>query len=280
MILPTFLICGAPKAGTTALYHHFAAHPDVLMSRVKETDFFQHNYSKGLSWYASHFKHWSGERAIGEASPGNLIHNEAPERIARDLPDVKLIFILRNPIERAHSQYWYGIQRGVEDPSITFSELIRDSHSLWGRRVLDLGLYYEQLLRYDKRFGPDQIKIVLYDEFRHDTSTVMNDLFEFVGVAPFRDSAQRRVNETVYPRNPQLYAALYRIWSPLKNRLGSERLEKMAVVRSGIRNLFFRRGKNRRTEISDEDRRLLQSYYSESNEKLAAYLGRDLSHWK
>ena len=75
------------------------------MSKIKETDYFQHNYDKGLVWFQSLFDHWAGEHAVGEASPGNMACCEAPARMTLHMPDGKLIFMLRNPIERAYSQY-------------------------------------------------------------------------------------------------------------------------------------------------------------------------------
>lgn len=164
MPFPTFLICGAPKAGTTSLYYYLQSHPNVCMSSIKETDYFQHNYEKGIEWYKSLFNHHKYETAVGEASPGNMIHPQAAKRIAKDIPDAKLIFILRNPIERAYSQYWYGIYRGTENVNVSFSSLIRKKEA-WGKRIVDLGMYYEQISRYDDYFPSTQIMMILYEDF-------------------------------------------------------------------------------------------------------------------
>ncbi|HUE84637.1 MAG TPA: sulfotransferase [Vicinamibacterales bacterium] len=116
MKLPTFLIGGAQKSGTTTLHHYLSAHPDIFIPRrPQELHFFDFdpNYVRGVHWYASHFTSATpAHRAIGQTSPLYLYAPDAPERIAALLPDVKLIFIRRNPVDRAFSHYWHAIKKG------------------------------------------------------------------------------------------------------------------------------------------------------------------------
>ena len=107
MILPNFLVIGAQKAGTTALTKFLRQHPDVCFSRPKETWFFDKRYDRGLEWFASHFEHYNGEQAIGEGTARLLQCEAAPERIANDLGNPRLICILRDPVDRAFSQYHF-----------------------------------------------------------------------------------------------------------------------------------------------------------------------------
>jgi len=157
-----FSICGAPKAGTTSLHQYLGAHPKICMSDPKETDFFQHHYDRGWEWFESCFSSSEGECVFGESSPGNMIHPNAARRIAEHRPDARLIFILRDPVERAYSQHLYSVMLGTKASSTSFSELIRRERSEWGRRVLELGQYYNQLLRFEKHFPRDQLWVGLF----------------------------------------------------------------------------------------------------------------------
>ena len=125
MVLPTFIICGTQRGGTTTLYHYLKEHPQICMSEKKEVHYFDLNYHKSLQWYESHFKDCQNKKVktIGEASPFYMYLREVPERIDETLPDVKLIFILRNPVDRAYSHYWHEVKLGVE--YLPFEEAIK-----------------------------------------------------------------------------------------------------------------------------------------------------------
>ena len=115
--LPNALIIGAAKCGTTSLHNYLASHPDICMSSVKETAFFvaERNWSKGLAWYRSHFR--GQARVCGESSPAYTMHprfSGVPERIHQVIPDVKLIYLVRDPIERIRSDYAHRVSLGTE----------------------------------------------------------------------------------------------------------------------------------------------------------------------
>ena len=114
--LPTFLICGAPKAGTTALYEYVRQHSDV--SIPKETGFFHRNCHKGEDWFRSHFSDWEGGEAIGEVFVTTMSTPGAEERVAELIPDARLIFLLRDPVDRAYSDYSFNVQQGWTPPDI------------------------------------------------------------------------------------------------------------------------------------------------------------------
>jgi hypothetical protein len=285
MTLPNFLICGAPKAGTTALYHLLEKHPDVLMSKVKETDFFQHNYSKGIEWFESHFKEYSGERAIGEASPGNMAHPEAAMRIAKHIPQAKLIFVLRNPIERAYSQYLYGIYRGTNSPCESFSSLIRDKSNSWGQRIIELGMYDSQIARFEKYFEQSQLKIILHEDLRKNPTKTLYDIYNFIGVESNHVSEKStKYNETRYPKNMMIYRLVYFIWEPLEKNIGNSSfkfiLDKTKKTRGILRRFLYQERKGSPPQMKKEDRKYLSEVYRFSNKNLEKRLNRDLSHWK
>lgn len=279
MTLPNFLICGAPKAGTTALHHLLKQHPDIYMSREKETDFFQHNYTNGLNWFEQFFSDHHGEKAIGEVSPGNMIHPEAPKRIAEVIPDTKLIFMLRNPIQRAFSQYLYGIYLGMDNPNESFSEMIRDPNHEWGSRIVELGMYYEQLQRFAQYFPRDRMLILLYEDFVSNPQQVLSHIFEFLGVDPSFEPEQKKHNATKYPKNMTVYRTLYRLWNPIKQGLGQSYLVRTQKIRARLRDFLYQKQKQTPPQLPSTDYQYLVTIYRESIQNLSAYLHRDLSSW-
>lgn len=152
VIRPTFLICGAKKAGTTALANYLREHPDVILSHPKETNFFRDHYDKGLSWLASHYDHYEGEPAIGEASVWNMYEPEAAHRIHETIPEARLVFVLRDPVPRALSQYYYDLRCGLIEPNRTFEDVVTAPVTSKEQHVVAMGFYDEQLERFVERF--------------------------------------------------------------------------------------------------------------------------------
>src|SRR5438105_3273690 len=123
-LLPDHLIIGTQRAGTTSLYKYLVKHPAIAHALTKELRFFDLHYDRGFGWYRSRFpsvRHRERLRRakglsmiVGESSPDYLFHPYAPARIARDLPNAKLVVLLRNPVDRADSPYWPPPARGVD----------------------------------------------------------------------------------------------------------------------------------------------------------------------
>ena len=185
-MLPNFIVIGAAKAGTTALYWYLEEHPDVFMSPVKETNYFAYGVDEGgnllygdpdvhrfpvktLEEYEQLFNRAGGARAVGEASPLYLECPQAAARIRNRLPDVRLICSIRHPVDRAYSDYlMYLRRRGrVFDPD---RQLTRAAE--WARpdsRWMQVSRYYQQLARYFAAFPRDQIHVMLFDDFKTNT---------------------------------------------------------------------------------------------------------------
>jgi Sulfotransferase family len=195
-VLPTFLIGGAPKAGTTALWALLEAHPQVFMSRVKEPRFLTRrlnepapgvrmigpdrsvNFHRGLAWYESLFSGSDGALARGEASPQYLGAQDGPELMERFLPGVKIVFALRQPVDRAYSHYWQHWKKGWRMPR--FGHLLDDHPEL---RYLDyMSRYAQHVERYRQTFGPDRVHLVLFDDLRAEPERVYRQLCRFIGV--------------------------------------------------------------------------------------------------
>jgi hypothetical protein len=194
---PSFLVVGAQKAGTTFLYHEVTRHPDVGAALTKEIHFFDDNYRCGLPWYYGFFKH-SGTRLFGEASPGYLFHPHAIGRISRDLPNAKLLVLLRDPVRRAFSQYLHERRLGFEQSS-TFEEALAlepirlqgeldrieaderyVSHAYRHYSYRCRGLYLEQIQRCHNLIGTDKVKILRAEDLYQRHSNVLADVFEFL----------------------------------------------------------------------------------------------------
>jgi hypothetical protein len=200
-MLPNFVVIGAAKAGTTALYWYFAEHPAVFMSRVKETNYFAYGLDaqgqllygdpdvhrfpiKSLGEYEQLFQNAGDARAVGEASPIYLECPQAAARISQLLPAARIICSLRHPVDRAYSDYqMYLRRRGRRfDPArdLSFSAVWADSDSRWMR----IGKYSEQLSRYFDVFPAHQIRVVLFDDLKRNAVGLTQELYQFVGVDP------------------------------------------------------------------------------------------------
>jgi hypothetical protein len=185
MRLPDCLICGAQKGGTRALISYLSQHPKIF-TYPHELNFFSMQYNKGINWYSKKFRKAKPNQLIIEKSPQYMYFYEAPRRIKEKLPDVKLIFILRDPVKRAYSHYWMNVLKGKEKKD--FSEVIRYSirqpepciHNYISR-----GFYDEQLERYKKLFDKSQMLILQSYDLRHKTQETLNIVCDFLETEHF-----------------------------------------------------------------------------------------------
>lgn len=281
--LPNFLIIGAPKAGTSALAAYLEAHPDVYIPPEKEIHFFNlhytidraDNYSRGLDWYRSKFEDAGAARAVGEATPSYMLDEDAPGRIARAIPDAKLIAILRNPVDRAYSHYWY--QRSVYPSPASFGDIVRAEmrgepspawrhphpYLLWGR-------YLPQLQRVCVHYPRESLLVLLYEDLRSSPEETFAIMCRFLDVD--ERVVPANVGEVVNPTRPvrsgRLRTAMLRwhAWKRLPPQLAT-----------AIDNL--NRIKGPYPPMEPELRAELLEWFAADNAALASWLGRDLSVW-
>lgn len=181
--LPDFLVIGAAKCGTTTLCDLLGRHPDVYVHPKKELDFFcfDDRYARGLDWYAARFAEAGDARAVGEGSPNYAKlskHPRAAERIARDLPDVKLIYMVRHPLRRMESA-WLHARRAGHRSSRSFAKTVRRQAS-----YVDTSLYERQIQAYRRFFPEDRILVVFLDDLDADPDATLERCFRFLGVDP------------------------------------------------------------------------------------------------
>ena len=181
LLLPDFIVIGAMKSGTTTIYRHLRDHPGIDMSRDKETDFFvaEKNWPKGLRWYSRQFSH--PRRKRGEVSPNYAKCRDfpgVPARIAALCPRVRLIYIVRDPVARAVSQFRHGFIQGVFGAEVLRE--IGNSHEY--AHIIDTSHYARQLDSYLAHFPQDAILILDFDDLITEPDKVMGRVAAHIGV--------------------------------------------------------------------------------------------------
>jgi hypothetical protein len=272
MTLPNFLIVGAMRSGTTSLTRHLRDHPDVFISAVKELHYFDFEFSKGPEWYKSHFEAAVDQRAIGEATPNYLYFAEAMLRIRELLPSVKTVAILRNPVDRAYSHYWHNRSTGRE--TLGFAEAIAAEprrlavtdpreRALWS--YTDRGHYLTQLERVVENFDRRRLLVLLFDDLAESPAKVYDSLRNFLGIEEMEPSASIDV-----PMN-RFVASRSRLLRGLIKRAPKKLRPTLEVLNTKDDGTYPPMPAEVRHELIDR--------FQEGNEKLGAWLGRDLGAW-
>ncbi|HEY5889149.1 MAG TPA: sulfotransferase domain-containing protein [Acidimicrobiia bacterium] len=180
--LPTYIIAGAMRSGTTALNSYLRQHPEVGVSSNKETHFFDHNFDNGLDWYRDLFPEEGRFLAVGEATPNYMFSPPALDRIQQTLPEAKLVVMLRNPIDRAYSHYWHDRVRNKV--SAEFDEVVQNEINGEGSpdAYLARGIYRPQIEEISRRFSSDSVLIQIFEEMASDPKIVYATVCRFIGV--------------------------------------------------------------------------------------------------
>jgi hypothetical protein len=237
--LPDFLIVGAQKAGTTALYAYLRRHPRITGPSWKEVSFFDRHYARGERWYRGNFPNLLRVRdeLVGEASPSYLFHPLAPERVAALVPDARLIVLVRNPVDRALSHYNHEVALGreplsFEDALAAEEDRLRGevdrlhadpsyfSHPWWNYTYQARGRYAEQLERWLAVFPREQLMIQPSEELLAEPERTYARVLEFLGARPHRLDSFPLVFERQYgAMRPETRAALAASFAEPNRRL-------------------------------------------------------------
>jgi hypothetical protein len=292
MALPSFIIIGASKSGTTSLYEYLRQHPQVFMSPIKETNFFtcdnkkpefRTNVTRDIVYkfedYKALFRNAKNKNAIGEVSPLYMFIPGAAGRIKKRIPDIKLIAILRNPVDRAFSHFSMHRRDGFE-PYETLAEAIADEP----RRAQDgwvvgqylmIGYYGRQLQRYYNYFDRDQIRVYLYDDLVQDPVKLLKDIFQFIGVDEnYLPDMSRKFNKSGVIKN----SLLRFLWTKTHTLRLIIRPALSRNIRQSVAG-FFNSRKLVKLHLPDETRSQLLDLYHEDILKLQELIQRDLSMW-
>ena len=280
-MLPNFLVIGAAKAGTTSLWAYLREHPQVFMSDPKELHFFvaDMNWGRGLPWYESHFEGAGDAIARGEACGAYARypkHRAVPERIAEVVPEAKLIYLVRHPIERMISNYILNVQLGVERERSVERALLTDP------QYVEASRYAMQLEQYLPYFAPEKMLVIQSEDLSAGRSAAMERTFAFLGVdtswVPDNldqeyNITRAKVNRAVRPtaravsrklqRFPGYPALVSRVPAPVRNVKRRLATREMAPVRT----------------ISEAARRELEDQLKPDVERLRDFMGAGFDGW-
>jgi sulfotransferase family protein len=282
--LPNFLIIGVEKGGTTWLHTQLKKHPDIFLPNTKEVHFFnKYNsnfvaydyYKYGLNWYRRFFKGYNGQKAIGEVTPMYICDAEAPLRIKATLPGVKLIVMLRNPVQRAYSHYWMAKHKN--HIALSFKKVIEQEEP----RFIQRGLYYKQLKIYYELFHSHQIMVLFYDEVFKSPDYWLSQICKFLEVTDSYYQSDTSIHDKVFQAsaykssfllNKQNYIvhqmrknkALSHVLNWLKRKGFSDQIKNWNVVEKSY------------GEMSESDAIILQHYYEKDLKDLSSLLKREL----
>jgi len=286
---PTFLGIGELKAATTTLFFYLRQHPDIFLPEQKELRFFafdannpSHKTKKKsvfpvTTWedYLSYFSSAIGYQAIGEISPNYLHSVTAAQRIREFLPNVKLVAIIRNPVDRLISEYEMAVRLGNENRSITsfIKEGIKNHE--W---MIESSFPGKNLQRFYDKFDASQIKVLLFDEFIRDPLNCVREVCEFIGVDPeYHFAFVGNMSKGGIPTSKGV-AKIYQLIKSYRTYFRPVARYVPSSAKSFIRSALSKNMK--KTHVSPNLRRDLVAMYMDDLCHVEKLIGRDLSSWK
>ncbi len=292
---PNFFIVGAPKCGTTAMYEYLRQHPDIFMSEVKEPHFFASDTTGpraklyNLDQYLALFAEAGNTRRIGEATPAYLISKKAAQEIKDFAPQAKIIIMLRSPVELVYSAYQHRRAVGRESaPSLR--EALKIDHNRGENQPIALSywkrtLFTEPVQRYFEVFGRDNVLVIIYDDFKHNTADVYQNTLKFLGVDPYFQPEFEVINASKQVRSSllQKLLILFRAtpmnikYSPLGRVFSAIPTPIRTRVAGLLRTAYM--VEKRPPPMDTELRQQLQQAFLPEVQRLSNLLGRDLTYW-
>ena len=261
----TFLMVGCQRCGSTWVDKALRGHPEIYTPPQKQTYFFDLHYDRGIDWYVTNFDGVQpGHKAVGEIATGYCLPHAIP-RMAEHFPDVQLIMSMRNPIDRAYSFY--------QSRSAKFGWSSFDEAAEARPEILERGRYIEQIELLLKYYDRDRLLLLFYDDLKADDRSYLKSILQFLQVDETFESKQigKVVQVAIFPK--------------LRRRLNRMGLSWAVdlVSKSPLGDLLRKRMKTSKIQrykpMPDDLRARLVEYYKPLNDRLAAFAGRDLSHW-
>ena len=282
-----FFIVGAPKAGTTSLYHYLNEHLEIEMSSQKEPDYFSNEALKRQRMYYGKNRIDSlvkyhglftnkDVKLRGEASVSYLFYDDVPQKIKDYNQNSKIIIMLRNPIDRAFSHYLMDYRLGLVSDSFESIIKKKSKHKnahLFYQQYIDVSEYARQVSGYLDVFDKENILFIDYEDFKNDVSAVVNDTYIFLGVNDdFQPNLKKKHNTYTMPKN----RIIRFIYSFVLFRKFLTNIVPKAFVK-WIRNLLFKSDK--KPTLSNDIRKFLASYFKDDVDDLSAMLNKSYSKW-
>lgn len=270
-ILPDFIIVGAMRGGTTTLSALLRSHPDCLVAR-QELHFFDRtaNWRQGLDWYSRKFGQWAGQSVVGEKTPAYSYRPAhvppVPERILDALPDVRIIWSLRDPVDRTYSQFRHAVMSGEE--TLPFERALEERQRPNWRAYRDRSVYIDQLERFLRCFPRERMHVVKFEQMVADPQSVLAGVHRFLGleVQPVAVSGKQERNAGGMPRSAML-ARLGARWHWDRARGPLALLRRLNSARTGY------------PPMAAGTRAALAEFFAPHNEALASRIGFDISGW-
>jgi Sulfotransferase domain len=289
-MLPSFLVVGAQKSGTTSLHSYLQAYPNIFLPEQKETKFFVEDarYIKGMEYYQHQwFSDVAPGQLVGEVDPDYMYFDKALERIAGalDTRKIRFIFVFREPVSRAFSHYLMSHRRGIEP--LDFEQAIEDEpvrirkgyYERLHYSYLDRGFYYRQVMRFLERIDRKQVHFILSEDLAGNTEHVLAEVLQFLEVDEQVLPVDReKKHVATVPRNLRLtkaviskgpHKSLFKVLMPFPSL--------RQKLRQGI--LQWNQTDNIGITLDVNTRSRLRAVYREENQNLSKLIGRDLSHW-
>lgn len=296
MVLPNLFVAGAQKSASSSLHEYLKQHPDIFMSVPKETNYFSYDkeYAKGAAYYSSLFADAEDYKIRGESSIGYMMFPNAIDRIKNDIPKPKFIFILRNPIDRVYSHYWFLRGRAYEDGQFLeafMHEKDREpvhtehTHGMF-KFYYQFGLSYKWILKYIEAFGKESIYVMTSESLRVDPLKALNGCFEFLELKAL-DKLDKVVEENVTPvlGRPGLYPAMIGVATRIDQAVRHMPRPIKSVVNK-IRNKIvwllvqnFMRPQKSYPKLTSEQRAVVADYYRDDVCLLREITGESFYEW-
>jgi len=292
---PNFIIIGAMKAATTSLYTYLKQHPDVFMTTIKEPMFFNNFQKKSnfkttgrkrrkintLEQYYQLFDAVKNEKAIGEASPSYISNENCPSLIQQHLPDTKIIAVLRQPVDRAYSNFLHA-RRADKEPIVDFETALNKEAERkienWSPlyHYKSKGYYNEQLERYYNLFTKENIKILLFEDLVKNPIKTTQEVFKFLNIDnSFITDTSKKANVSGTPKG--LFGFLImklRYYNLIPNIQFSNYLPSFVI--QFIFNSAYKKASPLASEVK---KRLTNTFYKGDILKLEKLIGKNLQHW-
>ncbi len=277
MNLPNFLIIGAQKSGTTSLHDILDAHPQALMSKPKEVNFFTFDYklNKGLEYYSTFFQNneISNPIAIGESSPGYICYPDIHEKIYQHLGNIKIVMILRNPIKRAFSQYWDNRRQLKEEcnEEEIIEKYLEADYQPGRKGYFSRGVYYNDVKKYIDLFGRENVHIIIFEKLLKHQKDELLRLYSFLGLdidKGLQELPKASNSSSIF--NNRFYCYFFN--NPKHTQFLPKKFRKL---------LFFgKKVEYKYKQVNTEHLEKLKTFYAQWNEKLETLIDFEIPEWK
>lgn len=288
--LPNFICPGAQKSGTTTFYHILKNHPEIFLPEKKEIHYFDNNvnYCKGLGWYLEYFAIVNNRKIIGEITPDYIVYDYVADRINETLgQNIKIIILLRNPVDRAYSQYNHHRQLGLETNK-NFATAIQNEKIIENINIrntwydppyyLSKGLYYQKVKKYYDLFGRENVHIAIFEElFIQKNTNEFKKIFEFLNISPLgNEFLDIKSNRNLIPKNKKIIELLKRFENTISRNRDYHSMRSYSQVRKLALRLFTKKPNSLDLKFKNE---LLEEIFMNDIEKLAKLTQKELSVW-